>query len=315
MAKSFGDIGKDSKDLLIQDFPADGTVKLTAQSKTQNGITMKATLNRLFKKDKTGPKEIISAVIEPKYEIKDMEFSGKLATTNEYSATFSVKDLPIKGSKVEVTESLSDKDGPTVKLVGSYKVDSVAAKVSVAYPVPVGVKKEKKPIQFNGEFVLQYPKNLLLASVVSVDIDSENTFYKGDGVISYSQDQWQVTARGSHDHKNDTSLWGISFFHKISDVVRWALDFDADQAWLRGPICSVGGEYKLDNNTTLKGKWAVKLTEPSKQTEMRLGLSVKQKINSSLTATLGTDLNVRNLLGDNIGDAHSFGVEFKMQDN
>jgi len=149
---------------------------------------------------------------------------------------------------------------------------------------------------------------------VVVDVDSENTSMKGDGIVGYSQDQWQFTARGSHDRKSDITLWGLSFFHKVSDGVKWALDFDADQAWIRGPIASVGGEYKLDDSTTIKGKWAVKLTEQSKQTEMRVGVSARQKISPFISVTLGSDLNVRNLLGDSIGDAHSFGFELKAQD-
>jgi len=317
MSKHFGDIGKDAKDLLTTDFPADGTFKVITQSKTSTGVTFKATLNRFFKKDKSGPKEIISAVIEPKYEWKDqnLEFTAKLATTNEFSAGFSVKDLVGQGSKVEVTGSQSDRDGASAQLVGSYKAAGISTKVSVGYPFgAVGPKKEKKPLKINGEAVIQYPTNLFLASNVVVDVDSENTSMKGDGIVGYSQDQWQFTARGSHDRKSDITLWGLSFFHKVSDGVKWALDFDADQAWIRGPIASVGGEYKLDDSTTIKGKWAVKLTEQSKQTEMRVGVSARQKISPFISVTLGSDLNVRNLLGDSIGDAHSFGFELKAQD-
>jgi len=149
---------------------------------------------------------------------------------------------------------------------------------------------------------------------VAVDLDSENTSLKGDGVVGYSQDQWQFAARGSHDRKNDITLWGLSFFHKVSEGAKWSLDFDADQAWVRGPIASVGGEYKLDDATTVKGKWAIKLTEQSKQSELRVGLSARQKVSQFVTLTVGTDLNVRSLLGDSIGEPHSFGAEIKLQE-
>jgi len=317
MSKHFSDIGKDSKDLLTTDFPADGTLKVITQSKTPTGVTFKATLNRFFKKDKSGLREIVSAVIEPKYEWKDpnLEFTAKLATTNEFSAGFSAKDLVLQGSKVEVNGSHSDRDGDAAQLVGSYKSPGIAAKVSVGYPFgSVGPKKEKKPLKINGEVVIQYPTNVFLASSVAVDLDTENTSLKGDGVVGYSQDQWQVTARGSHDRKTDATFWGLSFFHKVSDGAKWSLDFDADQAWVRGPIASVGGEYKLDDATTVKGKWAIKLTEQSKQSEMRLGLAARQKVSPYFTLTLGTDLNVRSLLGDSIGEPHSFGAEIKLQE-
>jgi len=312
MSKHIGDIGKDAKDLITQDFPADGTVKLITQSKTPNGLTVKATLNRWFKKEKSGQKEIISAVIEPKYEWKErnIEFNGKLQTTNDFSAGFSLKDAAVKGTKIELTGANSDRDGTTVQVVGSYKTDTVATKINFSYPL--SPKQEKTPVKLNGELVIQYPTSFFLGSTVAFDLDSINT-WKGEGVVGYSQDDWQLTARGTHDHKEDSTIFGVSFFHKISDVARWALSFDADQAWTRGPICAVAADYKLDKATTLKGKWSVK-AETSKQPEMRLGLTAKQQITPFFTASLGADLNLRNLLGESIGDAHSFGLELKLQD-
>jgi len=121
-------------------------------------------------------------------------------------------------------------------------------------------------------------------------------------------------ARGTYESKTETNLWGISFFNRISEYARLAIDFDADHAWTRGPICSVGGEYRSDDATTLKAKWSVNGTAPSKLPEMRLGLSAKQKLSPFITATLGTDLNIRSLTGESIGDAHSFGLELKFQE-
>jgi len=57
------------------------------------------------------------------------------------------------------------------------------------------------------------------------------------------------------------------------------------------------------------------MTESSKQSELRAGLGVKQKINPHVSATIGADLNFRNLLGDPIGDPHSFGLEVKLTDS
>jgi len=40
-------------------------------------------------------------------------------------------------------------------------------------------------------------------------------------------------------------------------------------------------------------------------------LALKQQISPSLLATVGTDLNTRAFFGNETGEPHSFGVEFK----
>jgi len=312
MSKHYGDIGKDSKDLLALDFPADGTVKVSVQTKTSDGTTMKATVNRYNKKEKTGLKEIISAVFEPKHELKkhNLEFTSKISTLNEFTAGLSAKDLGTQGVKVDITGTQSERDGTGAQVAASYKNELVATKVGLTYPLPSG-KKDRKPLKINADLVLNVYK-FLLGTNIALDLD-EKTSWKGEGIISYSESSYQVTARGSHEQKTAQTLWGLSFFHKVSDRTKWALDVEADQAWLK-PVASVAGEYQLDATTTVKGKWAVRLTDTSKQTELRAGVGIKQKVTPYVTATLGTDLNFRNLLGETIGDPHSFGLEVKLSD-
>jgi len=138
--------------------------------------------------------------------------------------------------------------------------------------------------------------------------------FKGDGIISYTRDAYQATIRGNYEKNTDKSIWGFSLFHNVSKWYKYAIDFDADQQWDRGPIVAVVGEYKVDDSSTLKGKWSYKLTDQSKQPEMRIGLSILQKVSPYFNVTASTDLNLRNLLGESIGDAHTFGLELKMQD-
>jgi len=304
-------------DLITQDFPADGTVKVVAQSKTPTGITMKATLSRFFKKEKSGPREIVSALIEPKYEMKEnnLEFSAKLSTANEFSGTISLKDTVGRGSKIDVTGTQSERNGVTVQLGSAYKTDIIASKVNVTYPVGPN-KKDKNPIKVLGELVLQYPTRFLLGSLVSVDVDSENTAFRGEGIVAYTQGDAQFSLRGSHenDKKTDNTILGTTFYHQLSPNFKYTVDFDVDRAYVRGPVAAIAGEVKLDDATSLKGKGTVKLTPQSKQSEMRIALSAKQKMSTYFTATFGADLNLSSLLGQSVGDAHSFGVEFKIQD-
>jgi len=312
MAKHFSDIRKDPSDLLINDFPADGTVKVNVQSKTADGLTMKATLNRGFKRDKTGIKEIVSAVFEPKFEWKkhNLEFSGKFSTQNDFSGGLSLKDLGSTGTKVDVTLSQTERDGPNAQVSASYKTDVVATKFGLTYPFPSG-KKDNKPTKINGELVFQIYK-FLVGTNITLDIE-EKVSWKGEGQVNYTNSSYQVTARGSREQKSDQLLWGFSFFKNISPSTKLAIDLETDPAVLK-PVASVAGECQLDDATTVKGKWSVKLTETSKQAELRAGLGLKQKVSPYFTAVLGADLNFRNLLGDIIGDPHSFGVEIKLSD-
>jgi len=314
MAKHFSDIRKEPTDLLNNDFPADGTVKVNVQAKTDDGLTMKATLNRGFKRDKTtGIKEIVSAVFEPKFEWKknNLEFNGKFSTQNEFSGGLSVKDIASVGTKVDLTLSQNERDGTNAQVSASYKTELFASKLGLTYPFPTGGKKDNKPLKINGELVFQIYK-FLVGTNIAFDIE-EKVSWKGEGQVNYSNSSYQVTARGSREQKSDQFLWGFSFFKNISPSTKLAIDLETDPAVLR-PTASVAGECQLDDATTVKGKWSVKLAETSKQAELRAGLGLKQKVNPHFTAILGADLNFRNLLGDVIGDPHSFGVEIKLSD-
>lgn len=104
-------------------------------------------------------------------------------------------------------------------------------------------------------------------------------------------------------------LWGLSYFQKISPKTNWALDITTE-----GPgksTFSVGADHKVDDFTALKGKWILKQTD---KTDYRFGVALRQKITPFVTATFGADLNPRNFLGSTEGDAHSFGLELKLQD-
>jgi len=52
----------------------------------------------------------------------------------------------------------------------------------------------------------------------------------------------------------------------------------------------------------------------SKEPEFRTGFSVKQQFNPHVTVTLGSDLNLRSVLGESVGEPHTFGIEFKLSD-
>jgi len=239
----------------------------------------------------------------------NVEFNGKFSTQNEFSGGLSAKDVGTKGSKLDLTYSQTERDGPNAQLATSFKNDAFAGKVGLNYPIPSG-KKDNKPLKINGELVFQIYK-LLVGGNISFDID-EKVYYKGEAQVNYTNSSYQVTARGTREQKTDHVMMGFSFFKNISPSTKLAVDFETDPGALR-PTASVAGECQLDDSTAVKGKFSLKL-EPSKQAEYRAGLGVKQKISPHFTAILGGDLNLRNLMGEVIGDAHSFGVEIKLSD-
>jgi len=270
-------------------------------------------LRRYFKKEKSGDREYVEVLVEPKLELKEqnIEINAKLSSAKDYTGGITLKDLLIKGTKLELTSTQNEKDGITTKISTSFKNDILSTQLSLSHPFP-DKKSSKLPLKLNGELVFQYPFNFFWATNVSVDV-GEKPKTKGEGVVGYYAKDWQVTTRGSREIESEKTYWGVSFFHKLSTLVKYGIDFDADASATdpRGPIAQVGGEYKLNEDTTLKGKLTVKQASES---DYRLALSSKQQFSKHFLATYGVDLNIRQLFGTYVGDSHSFGLEIKFQE-
>jgi len=299
-------IGKESKDLLTKDFPADGTFKVSSQSKTNNGLNIKATLNRILKRDKSGIKEVVTAVVEPKFEYKErnIEFSGKLSTSNDFSGGVIIKEIVPK-TEIEFKGSQSGKEGVSASLSASYKTKNFSGLLNLSH----NLYQKKSPTKLNGELFVEYPTNLFLGTNFTVNLEQENTQLVSEAALGYNRDNFRVAARGIHSFQKEETNYGFSFHHTLNDSTNWALDFDVAPT----PSCTVGAAHKIDNSTTLKGKWNVKLIDPSQQPEMRVGMSVVQKLTPNVSATFGTDLNLRALIGyESISEPHSFGLDLRL---
>jgi len=312
MAKSFKDLGKDGKDVLTLDFHSGNSITITAQPKTPNGIAVKTTLKRSFKKDpKTkATKEAVELLFEPKHEWKaqNLEFNGKFSTAREFSAGFLTKDLVIKGSKFEFVASRNDKDGPSAKMIPSYKNDTISAQASIAYPL---AQKNNQPIKVISELVVHYPKTVLWGANFLLDYEPNQTKLKTEGtLVTYPSQDSQVTGRVAYVHSEEALVWGLSFFHKLTDFTKWAVEYELDAT--KGPSVQIGGESKFGDNI-VKARAQVKVTETGAP-EYRLALSEKQRISKYFTATVSADFNVRQFLGEGVGDVHSFGAELKFSE-
>jgi len=305
MAKPLDDIGKDAKDLLTEGYPIDGTVKVAVQTRAL-GFIPKVTLVRALKREKTATREVVSAVFEPKYEWREhnLEFTSKFSTTSELSGGVSARDIFTKGTKVEIAANRNERDGLSGVFGGAFRNDHFSLRGKLTYPFA-----PKKPIKAALEGVFQVVANTNVGVGVDVTLEGEVARIKTDAVIAYTTKENQFKGLLRYDVYESSVLWGLSYFQKISNFTNWAVDITTE-----GPAkstFSVGADHKVDEFTALKGKWILKQTD---KTDYRFGVALRQRITPFVTATFGADLNPRNFLGSTEGDAHSFGLELKLQD-
>jgi len=307
MAKHLYDIGKDTQDLLTESYPIDGTIKVSAQAKTF-GFAPKVTLSRTLKKDKANVRETVSAVFEPKYEIKEynLELNGKFTSSHDINVGTSVKDIGGKGSKVDLNIIKTDKDGLNGTALATYKNDALAIKGKATYPF-----SPKKPIVFYAEGVVHHNASNSNAGLgVEVSIEGETAKILGEGVLAHSTHDAQYKALLRYDVYDNTLNWGLSFWQKFNEKNAWAFDIVSEE-WGSKTTFAAGAEHKIDDGA-VKGKW--KVVKTSDKTDYRFGSSIKKKLSPFATAIIGLDLNPRSFLGSAEGEPHTFGIELKLQD-
>jgi len=247
----------------------------------------------------------------------NLNMSGKLkissSTANfrlreNFQLVFLTKDLLLKGSKFEFVASRNDKDGPSAKMIPSYKNDTISAQTSIAYPL---AQKNNQPIKVISELVVHYPRTVFWGANFLLDYEPSQMKLKTEGtLVTYPSQDSQVTGRVGYVHSEEALVWGLSFFHKLTNTTKWAVDYELDAT--KGPSVQIGGESQYGDNT-VKARALVKVTETGAP-EYRLALSNKQRISKYFTATVSADFNVRQFMGEGVGDVHSFGAELKFSD-
>jgi len=302
-------IGKDARELLTEGFPIDGTVKVAIQTRAL-GFIPKVTLIRALKREKSATREVVSAVFEPKYEWREhnLEFTSKFSTTSELSGGVSAKDIFTTGTKIDITANRSERDGLSGVFGGAYRNESFSFKGKLSYPFA-----PKKPIKSTVEGVFQVVANTNVGVGVDVTLEGEVARIRTDAVIAYTTLQNQFKGLLRYDVYESSVLWGLSYFQRISPRTNWAIDITTDNVpgTPAKSSFSVGADHKIDDFTSVKGKWILKQTD---KTDYRFGVALRQRVTPFVTATFGTDLNPRNFLGSTEGEPHSFGFELKLQD-
>jgi len=306
MAKQLEDIGKEAKDLLSQDFPSNGSIKITTQAKNSENVTVKSTLSRYVKREKVS-REIICATYEEKYENKqhNLELNGKITTNNEYNGTVTLKDLIGSGSKIELHVHKTP-DSLTASPTVTYKTDSVAIKTKLVYPIS-SEKKSALKLFVDAGFL---GSNLYGGIGTTITLDAPKAAIDIEGVASYTDKRYQLTAKAKHNLQTNIMGFGLSYFYKLASRTTLAVEVTSDTTLEKFNL-TAGAQKKLDKFTTLKGKAFFKHSK--KDTEIRSGLALKQHISPSILATFGVDLNLPLLFGQEIGEPHSYGAEFKFE--
>jgi len=308
---------------LNKGFPAHGTFKISAETKTPNGIALTTTATRSV--DEKGEK--ISATLEPKYEWKqqNIEFTGKLAAEGLYEAGLSVKDLGTAGTKVTITGIESDKDGIAAKLGLAYKSENLGVKAGVKYPFHVN-----SFANLNAEAVFRYPENVFWGVDIRYDVpvrdpdtksELKKTTHFWNAKASYVAELFQATVhlenvsnRGKTADDHPTlSLLHLSLLQHVNLSTKFAAGLSVEQKNLQGAGIALATEHKVDKDTVLKGKLAVTWADAPNDREFRVALGAKQQVSEHAAITLGADINTRAILGSATGSTkpHSFGFEIK----
>jgi len=298
-------------------------------------LTVTSTGSRSFETKDGATEEKLSGTVEPKFEWKEQntEFTGKLSTLGEFEAGASIKDLVIKGSKLSFTGLQSDKDGAALKGSVAFKNDFISTKAGVKYPFKV-----KTHVNWNGEVVFRYPENLYWgadlrydsavrgpAETAEADQPKDQFFWNAKAGVVLESNQFHIGFENlaNKDKKTNKanpvlSTFNVGFFQAVNESIKVAFGFSAELKNVKGIEFNAGSEYKVDKDTSLKGKFGFVGAKDAADREFRLGLGVKQTVSEHAVVTVGADVNARSLLGGpnvNLGSTkpHSFGFEVKFQ--
>jgi len=341
MSKPYEDIGKDAVEFVAKGFPNGGTFKAAVETKTPNGVNLKTNATRSLEYKKGAYTEKISAELEPKWEWKEnnVEFSGKLAVAGEFEGGVSFTDVATSGTKLTVTGYQSDKDGAAVKGQLGYKHPQFSGKFGAKVPF-----KKNTHINYNGEVTIRHEnihggvdirhdKAVLAPAAEGAEkpkeVPTDRTMYNVK--LAYLTDELQVVGFVENQVNKDAAtsaktpiyhLFNMNFLYTLSAAIKLGFGVSVERNNAKGVEIAAAGEYKVDKDTSFKGKFSVVNAPSADDREMRLGIALKQNVTERVNVTVGADLNARAILGTPGNPAagvpgttkpHSFGFEVKFQ--
>jgi len=270
----FKDLNKRLCDLLNKEFPLENKVEWKGE--TENGVIVESNLVQ-----KNG---VVVGTFTPKYKYKEYgtDFSLELNTKKEIKAEISVADQITKGLKLILTGN--SKGGEFWASLGTeFKSDVATFTGSVDYGKEAGST-------LKSSFTLGKKGFAVVASGEYFLGSDSNELKEVNSLITYGSDEFSVAGfakmKTGADEKNEI---GVTYHHFVNKdlAVGTEVSFDNASADAK-PKLTFGTEYKLENDTILKGKF---------DTNGQLGLSFSQKFNKYAKFVLSTSVDTNNAFG------------------
>jgi len=332
MAKPYEDVGKDPTEFITKGFPNSGIFKIVAETKAPNGVTIKSTGTRSYVyKDKDNIEEKLSAEVEPKFKVDNLEFSGKLSTSGEFEGGLSIENFASPGVKVSGTAIQSDTDGNSVKGSALYKNEHVHVKGGLKFPF----SKNATHANFTGELSLRRDSlhggvdikyDHPFPAIEGKELNSERRLisFKGGYLSKEQQVVASIESQVNKDKKTVDkapylSILNVFYLYSISDILKFGFGASLEKQNLKGTEVHAATEYKVDKDTLVKSKFSFVHSQVPDNREFRISLAAKQNVSEHVNVTVGADINARALIGtpgkNTLGNTkpHSFGFEIKFQ--
>jgi len=257
----------------------------------------------------------------------NVELNGKLNISGDYEAGVTFNDLPVKAAKISFTGYESDSNGLAVKASSSYKHEQGTIKAGVKFPF-----KDDTHVNWNGEMtVCQDNIHAGVAAQYDQAVPGQGEEQVKDRILmnykaGYLTPAFQAVVFAEDQVNKDKAtstaapllhLLNFNFLYSVTEAIKFGFGTTIERDNVRGTEVNAGGEYKVDKNTTVKGKFSVVQSPKPDDREFRLGFAVKQNLTERINVTVGADLNARAMLGTptSLGSTkpHSFGFEVKFQ--
>jgi len=281
----YKNLGKTSKDLLSKDFERNAP-SFKFETKAENGVLFSVEAKR------TNSGEFIVDPFQYKFESPErgLTIVGKANSNRKLSAEVSIADRLAKGLKFNTLVALV--------LVDKEEKNNRAAKVGFEYT--------RENLAATSEFELLRRTAAATAVIgkkgIAVGVETEldlSSFEFNQLNTSASYTSGKVTLTGFTRSKFDAI--GGSFFQKVNDNASVAAEVSYKLSGNDSAAFSLGGAYKLDKDTSVKGKV---------NSDGVVSLSYAQMLRKNVRAVFSTDINTKQLHKD----AHQVGFGFSVTD-
>jgi len=192
-----------------------------------------------------------------------------------------------------------------------YQTGNVGVKLGGTF----NIERENKP-SFSGTVALQKPQNFFWSVGGEYgEVEDSMGLSRADAKVSYITDSSEALFNVVYKAKSDKWKYTTNWFQRLSPQLNYGVNFSTSIGDKNGFETSavVVGEYKVDENTTLRAKTTTQAAEIKVYPNLRIGFGLTQRITPGFTATLGADFNARHLFNTGPeGAPHSLGFEVNL---